>query len=460
MHDFDTVITNGTVVDPEKKCVTVASLGIRDGKIAAVTRERLSARHVLDAAGKIVSPGFIDIHTHVEGKADCAGYMAAMGVTTVYNGNCGISPPGAMEDFFGRYEREGFLINQLEQAGHTSLREAVGLTDRYAPASQVQTAGMIALLEKAFDIGAWGLSFGLEYVPGSSAEEVLALARTAARYGKLVSIHTRTDGYRGLAALKEAIDITRLTGAAVNISHFVYQYGFGMAVQALAMLDDAQREGLDISVDSGVYTSFATSIGSAVFDDGCLQKWGCGYDSIVAATGKYRGKRLTDEEFHELRADAPDDTAIALIGKEHEIWEILERPGVMLSSDAGTMYEGAIPGHPQDAGTFPRFFRTMVREQNRLSLPEAVARCTSLPAGRLGLKNKGKIKEGADADIVVFDPDRIRDNAQLPCDGDTSARPDGIDYVLVGGELAADHGELKPVKPGKLLRGRGTLWNR
>ena len=459
MHDFDLVITNGTIVDPVRKSVTVANLGVSGGKIAAVTREKLSGGQVADASGRIVAPGFIDFHTHVEGKAECAGCMASMGVTTVYNGNCGISPPGPLEEFIGRFEREGFLINQLEQVGHTSLREAVGLDDRYAPASQGQIAGMIAQLEKAFDIGAWGLSFGLEYVPGSSAEEVLALSKTAARYGKLVSIHTRTDGYSGLAALKEAIDITRLTGAAVNISHFVYQYGFGMATEALAMIDEALREGLDISVDSGVYTSFATSIGSAVFDDGCLQKWGCGYDSIVAATGKYKGKRLNEMEFRDMRKNTPEDSAIAVIGKEHEIWEILEKPGIMLSSDAGTMYDGGKPGHPQDAGTFPRFLRTMVRERNSMPLPEAIARCTSIPAKRLGLAGKGIMSAGADADLVVFDINRIEDNARFPCDGDTSARPDGIDYVIVNGVIAVDHAEVKPVKPGRMLRGRCLPWS-
>jgi N-acyl-D-amino-acid deacylase len=453
MNDFDLVVINGTLVDAEKKIAAPGNLGIQDGKISAVTREPLNGKRILDAAGKIVTPGFIDIHAHVEGNRDCAEYMAAMGVTTVYNGNCGLSPAGELDAFFSRYERDGFLIHQLEQVGHTSLREAVGLTDRYQPASPRQLADMKVLLENAFDAGAWGLSYGLEYVPGSTAGEVLALAKIAAGRDKLISIHTRLDKNNGLAGLEEALNISRLTGAKVNISHFVYQYGYGMAAQALDMVDNALSEGLDISVDSGVYTSFVTAIGSAVFDEGCLLSWGCGYDSIVAGTGKYRGKRLTEAEFHELRKDFPDEQAIAMIGKDSEINEILERPYVMLSSDAGMIYDRGIPSHPQDAGTFPKFFRTMVREQNRLPLPEAVARCTWMPARRLGLSNKGRLTPGADADIVVFDIGKISDMSQFPCYGDTAARPEGIEYVIINGALTAEHSDIKPIKAGKILRG-------
>jgi N-acyl-D-amino-acid deacylase len=382
-----------------------------------------------------------------------------MGVTTVYNGNCGLSPEGDFEAFLNKYEAEGFLINQIEQVGHTSLREAVGQTDRYAPATAEQIEKMKALLIRAFLAGAWGLSFGLEYVPGSSTEEVLALSSLAAQYGKLVSIHTRTDLYKGLTALREAIDITRLTGAPVNVSHLVYQYGFGMATEALHIIEDALADGLDISVDSGLYSSFATSIGSAVFDEGCVEKWRCGYDSVVMGTGKYRGQRLTRETYLELRRDAPDETAIAFVGKDKEIFEILDKPYVMVSTDAGTLYDGGKPGHPQDMGTYPLFFKEMVRNQGRLTLPEAIRRCTLMPAQRLGLENKGRIKEGADADIVVFSPDTIEDKAQFPCFGDTAAHPEGIDCVMVNGEIVIMGNKVSQNKPGKILRGAADTWS-
>lgn len=230
----------------------------------------------LDVSGKIVCPGIIDIHAHVEGDLDCARVLAAMGVTTVYNGNCGMSPEN-IKEFYNKYD--SFLINQIEQIGHTTLREQVGVTDRYKSSSDEEIEKMKVILEESFEFGVSGLSFGLEYVPGSSRKEVLELAKVAAKYGKLVSIHIRSDSYGGLSSLREAIDITRKTGAAVNISHLTYQFGMGMATEALHIIEEALAEGLDISVDSGMYSGFATSIGSAVFDEGCIESG----DAIIAA---------------------------------------------------------------------------------------------------------------------------------------------------------------------------------
>lgn len=455
MAKYDVVIKDGTIIDPKRKKSTVANLGISKGKIIAITREDIEGDIELDVAGKIVCPGIIDIHAHVEGNIDCAKVMAAMGVTTVYNGNCGMSPEN-IEEFYKAHNN--FLINQIEQIGHTALREQVGVLDRYKPSGKLEIEKMKGILEEAFKFGVSGLSFGLEYVPGSSSEEVLELAKVAARYGKLVSIHTRSDCYGGLATLREAIDITRKTGASVNISHLTYQFGMGMATEALHMIEDALEEGLDISVDSGLYSGFATSIGSAVFDEGCVDKWGCDYISLIAGTGKYRGKRLTREMYEELRSAYPEDTGIGMVGKEHEVFEILEKPYMMVSTDAGTMYDKGVPGHPQDAGTYPKFFRTMVREQNRISLIEAIRKCTYMPAKRLGLNNKGGIDIGADADILVFDPAFIADKAEYPCFGATDTRPEGIEYVFVNGVMTVKGKEVLDVNPGKIIKSQCNLW--
>ncbi|MDR3596165.1 amidohydrolase family protein [Clostridium sp.] len=452
---YDVVIKNGTIIDPKRSRSTIGNIGISDGKISSITREDIYGDIEVDVKGKIVCPGIIDIHAHVEGNLDCAKVMAAMGVTTVYNGNCGISPKN-FEEFYDKYE--AFLINQVEQIGHTALREQVGIIDRYKAASDEEIERMKEILEKAFAIGVSGLSFGLEYVPGSSLKEVLELAKIAAKYGKLVSIHTRSDCYGGLSTLREAIDITRKTGAAVNISHLIYQFGMGMATEALYMIDEALKEGLDISVDSGLYSGFATSIGSAVFDEGCIEKWGCDYSSLIAGTGKYRGQRLTKEMYEELRKDCPDDTGIGMVGREYEVFEILEKPYMMVSTDAGTMYDNGIPGHPQDAGTYPKFFRTMVREQNRINLIEVISRCTYLPAKRLGLNNKGVIEIGADADILVFDAEVICDKAEYPCFGHTDARPEGIEYVFVNGVMTVKGKEVLDVKAGRIIKDKCGLW--
>lgn len=452
---YDVVIKNGTIIDPKRRKSTIANLGILNNKISSITREEIEGVVEIEVKDKIVCPGIIDIHAHVEGNLDCGKVMAAMGVTTVYNGNCGMSPEN-LKTFYK--DNEYFLINQIEQIGHTNLRELVGVYDRYKSSGDEEIEKMKIILKEAFEDGASGLSFGLEYVPGSSKREVLELAKVAAKYGKLVSIHTRGDSYGGLSTLREAIDITRKTGAAVNISHLTYQFGMGMATEALNMIEDALKEGLDISVDSGLYSGFATAIGSAVFDEGCLEKWGCDYNSLIAGTGKYKGQRLSKEIYEELRRDYPEETGIGMVGEEYEVFQILEKPYVMVCTDGGTLYDKGIPGHPQDAGTYPKFFRTMVREQHRISWMEAINRCTYMPAKRLGLKNKGIIQIGADADILIFDPKVIEDKANYPCFGSTEARPEGIEYVFVNGVMTVKGKEVLDVNAGKTLKGKCELW--
>lgn len=452
---YDVVIKNGTIIDPKRRKSTIANLGILNGKISSITREEIEGVVEIEVKDKIVCPGIIDIHAHVEGNLDCAKVMAAMGVTTVYNGNCGMSPEN-LKTFYK--DNEYFLINQIEQIGHTNLRELVGVYDRYKSSGDEEIEKMKSMLKEAFEDGVSGLSFGLEYVPGSSRKEVLELSKVAAKYGKLISIHTRGDSYGGLATLREAIDITRKTGAAVNISHLTYQFGMGMATEALNMIEEAFAEGLDISVDSGLYSGFATAIGSAVFDEGCLEKWGCDYNSLIAGTGKYKGQRLTKEIYEELRRDYPEETGIGMVGEESEVFEILEKPYVMVCTDGGTLYDNGIPGHPQDAGTYPKFFRTMVKEQHRISWMEAIDRCTYMPAKRLGLKNKGIIEIGADADILIFDPKVIEDKANYPCFGSTEARPEGIEYVFVNGVITVKGKEVLDAKAGKVIKGKVELW--
>ena len=166
---YEVVIKNGTIIDPKRKKSTIGNIGILSGKISTITREDIEGDIELDVTGKIVCPGIIDIHAHVEGNLACAKIMAAMGVTTVYNGNCGMSPEN-MKEFYEKYNH--FLINQVEQIGHTTLREQVGVIDRYKPSNNEEIEKMKIMLKEAFNFGASGLSFGLEYVPGSSAKEV------------------------------------------------------------------------------------------------------------------------------------------------------------------------------------------------------------------------------------------------------------------------------------------------
>ncbi|MDR2105882.1 MAG: amidohydrolase family protein, partial [Coriobacteriales bacterium] len=247
----------------------------------------------------------------------------------------------------------------------------------------------------------------------------------------------------GLAALDEAFEICRQTGAAVQVSHVVYQFCFGWMQEALDAIDAAVDAGLDISCDSGMYTAFATYIGTEVFREGCVERWGCDYRDLYAASGRYRGQALSRQTYLELRGEAPRDVVIALLGDEDLPALAFTLPYMMASSDAGVNRSGdASQGHPQDTGTFPRFLRTLVRERSQLSMNDAIRRITLLPAQRLGLPAKGRLGVGCDADLVVFDPLTISDTSAFPPKGRVDAPCRGIHAVVMGGAISVLDNEL------------------
>lgn len=455
---YDLVIKNGNIIDPERGRITVGDICIKDGKVVEISRDNKEAADTIDASGKFISPGFIDIHAHIEGNMSAGIMLCRQGVTTVINGNCGMGPDNPAE-FILQQNKKGFIINQIELAGATILRHQSGATHPLEPMTASQLSHANALLEERLLSGCAGVSFGLEYVPGSSKEEVLTLARTAARYGKPVAIHTRSDNYKGLSSLAEAINICKITGASVQISHVVYQFGFGMMKQALDMINDAVLSGYDISCDSGMYTSFATYIGTEVFEPGCFDKWGRSYNSIFMSTGKYKGHYLTKESYIDARKNHPDDIAIALIGVPHEIDMAFDLSYMMVSSDAGVN-----PGndtslcHPQDSGTFPRFLRKLVRETNRLTLLDAIRRLTIIPAKRMNLADKGRIAPGCSADLVIFDIDRITDTSKFPNDGKSDSPPAGISHVIIAGRLAIENNEVRCSDAGRVVAAGSDIW--
>lgn len=455
---YDLVIENGSLIDPEAGKIIVGNLCIKDGIIAEITREKRDAGTVINAEGKYVSPGFIDIHTHIEGNYSNGALMAQQGVTTVVNGNCGMGPDNPCE-FMEQQSKNGFIINQLELVGAAVLRKRAGVTDPFTPLNKKQIETANSLLEEQLQGGCAGLSFGLEYCPGTSSEEILALSKTAARYGKLVAVHTRSDCYAGLGALDETININRVTGAPVQISHVVYQYGYGMMKQALQMIDDSVKAGYDISCDSGMYTSFATFIGTPVFGSGCFKKWKCSYDSILAASGPNAGQRMTKEIFEKYRNDYPNEVAIALIGCPNEINMAFNLPYMMVSSDAGVnQTNDPSMGHPQDAGTFPRFLNRLVKCSGQLTLIDAVKRITIIPAKRMNLSKKGRITVGNDADITIFDLDKIIDHSKFSHEGHCNALPDGISHVIVGGKIAVKDKEICCNNAGKAIFTPSEHW--
>ena len=457
---FDLAIIGGTVIDPVKGRLIPAHVYVKDGKIAEITRVIYEAKEVIDAAGLYVSPGFIDIHGHIDGNRAAGELLLRQGVTTVVNGNCGFGQkdfPG----YFEKLEKAGFVLNQSQLAGGTVLRERAGQPDGNAPLSEEQMQKAEKLLLEDLEAGASGLSFGVEYAQGTTMEEMVRLARVSARYGKPVSIHVRTDCWAGLAGLKEAIDLSRQTGVGVIVSHVVYQFGFGMMAQALQMIEDAVSEGLDISCDSGMYTSFVTIFQTPVFEESFKERWGCGYDSIYMVSGKYAGQYLTQETYRDAWESGTDDLALALIGKPHEIYMAYDLPYMMCSSDAGISgligIEKVI--HPQDTATFPKFLRETVVANGQLTLVDAISRITSIPAERMGLDKKGRLVPGADADIAIFDIEKVKERGQFPHVGSPDATPEGFKAVVVNGRVALRDDKIECATAGKVLRAPNTVWS-
>lgn len=444
---FDLVIRNGILIDPEKLTRTVGHLGITGGKITAVSQAELTGRHSIDATGKIVCPGFIDIHGHVDCDEYCGELSLQQGITTTIGGNCGLSPVD-MNAFFHKQETEGFIVNQAEMIGHSiTLRKEAGLTDPLQPATSAQLDKMEQWVEQAFIDGACGLSLGLAYAPGSSDDEIMRLSRLAARYGRIVAVDTRMATSSDMYSLIEAIHIARQTGVRLQISHLVYQYGTGMMAEALAVINKARADGIDIRVDSGMYTEWATHIGAALFHETYMEENGWQLADIMVITGPYNGQRLTPALYRELRSQAPHTAVVVFTGIEEEIYQALCHPYAMPSTDTGAYAPGE--GHPQIAGSFPRYFKKLLRERFELTIMEAVRKATLLPAETLGFHSKGRLRTGMDADLVIFDIQQLTDNAAF---GHPDRPPSGIDYVILNGRIALAHGTIVDRYAGRAVR--------
>ncbi len=445
-----TAINHGIVIDSQNKTKKQLHVGIQGDKIAVLSETPLEAEEVIDAGGLVVSPGFIDPHGHVDGELYAGELSVCQGITTTVGGNCGYSPED-MGEFFREQERKGFPIHQAMLIGHgIPLRNRAGVYDRYKPACDEEIEIMKETARKAFQDGACGVSFGLDYVPGCSIREVVELARLCAEYGKICPIHTRLLTNEDLYSLYELILVARETKADILISHFVYQYCGGLCDPGLKMLEKAQKEGLNIHIDSGMYTNWTTYFDTATFDLNNIQNNNWKFSQMVVATGKYKGQVMDEELYFRMKEECPHEAVIFFEGIEDEIYECLKKPYAMPSTDIGAYDKGE--GHPQIAGTYPRYFREMVRERKLLTLEEAVHKATYLPAKVFKMEDKGVILPGKDADITVFDPAEICDTATYPHMGLPDARPRGIPYVLVAGETAVKEGIYTGSRSGRPIR--------
>ncbi|MCD8224454.1 MAG: amidohydrolase family protein [Clostridiales bacterium] len=430
-----TLIKNGLLIDPANRIQARLNLLLEDGRVALVTEECPGADQVIDAGGRVVAPGFIDIHMHEDpvqdGRIDFCIFdaMLRMGVTTAVGGNCGINVYDPVS-YLDLLDRDGAPVNVAMFAGHEYFRRASGAEDKYGPVTEKQLSDIKKGLRAALDAGCVGISYGLRYVPGTDRKEFLETASCCEKDRCLISAHVRDDEDRVFGAVAEVAEAGQIYDIPVQISHIGSMGGFGQMEQLLRQVDGYRANGLDIACDCYPYFAFSTRIGTTTYDDGWLERYHCDYSACQLMEGKYKGQRCTAETFAEMRRDFPECLTVCYVMTESDIRMALRDPGVMVGSD-GLIDNGQ--GHPRAAGTFPRFLAGFVREGD-ISLYDGIAKMTSVPAKRLGLSRKGRLNKGADADVVIFDPERIVDGARFD---DPMLPPSGIDYVLIGGEIAA-----------------------
>ena len=445
-----TLIYGGHVIDPANRVDGKLNLMLENGKVIWVGTGMPEADRTIDATGKIVTPGFVDIHLHEDPVAEdaiqpCIFNMALkQGVTTVVGGNCGINvyDPARYLDLV---DRDGAPVNVALFAGHEYCRKAAGAEDIYAKATEDQRVQMVKNIRAALDGGCVGVSFGLRYVPGADKDEFFRAAECCRDEKKIIASHVRDDA----DAIFDAIDEFCAAGVEydlpVQISHIGSMGGFGQMEGVLRQIDSYKLSGLDIMLDCYPYFAFSTRLGTPTYDPGWLDRYHCGYDVLEYCEGKYKGQRATAETFAEMRRDFPECITVCHVMKEEDIRLAFRHPNVMLASD-GLVNNGQ--GHPRAAGSFARFLKAFAKG-GTLSLYQAVEKMTAIPANRLHLANKGRLNVGADADITIFDYEAVEDCATF---AQPALEPKGVEYVFVGGELALEKGVILKANCGKAIR--------
>ncbi|MFM8469151.1 MAG: amidohydrolase family protein [Limisphaerales bacterium] len=451
-QDFDLVLASGRVLDPESKLDAVRHIGIRDGVIRAVSETPLRGRTVVDVSGFAVAPGFIDLHQHGQQPEDYV-FKALDGVTAVFELEVGTADVDAW--YAARAGKSP--IHHGVSVSHIHCRMAA-MGDRPAflpgansvtatnPASDAQIADLRRLVERGLERGAVAVGFGIQYTPAATQWEILEMFRVAAKFRAPCSVHIRAKGDAGpqnvFSSIEELIAATLITGAPAHVCH-IQSTANRSTVRALELLTAARARGLDLSVECYPYTAGMTDIGSAIFDPGWQQRAGITFSDLQwPATGE----RLTAETFAKFRQTG--GMVIVHSNPESVVRDAVAHPLTMIASDG-------LRGHPRQAGTSARILGHYVRETQALTLMQAVEKLSLMPARRLeervpAMKNKGRVRVGADADLVVFDAAKVRDRA-------TYEQPDlsseGIRDVLVGGVFVVRDGAMqRSVLPGKAVR--------
>jgi len=539
--DFDILIVNGTIVDGSGKPGFQGDIGISGDTIVAIgDLSGKKAQRTIDVENRVVSPGFIDMHTHCDGglgdQESCANLnYLIQGTTTVVTGNCGGGTPKVAE-IKADWEHRGIGTNAVHLIGFGDVRQAVMGSEPRHPSPQ-ELEEMKAIVRQAMTEGAWGMSTGLEYIPDmyASTEEIIAVTQVVAEYGGVYASHQRNEVARVPDATRETIRIAGETGVRVNISHLKIcgKNNWGMMDEVIRVIEEARHRGIVITADMYPYDKAATGPLIAITTNA---GWSCfrlpeKMEPFAGLREKMRSKEVTDEERSALKHQyiAELEKALSDRTKREEIrqsvlygvphdpspvavsgWDsyavvaarknthlidkilsdlaieqqrdafdiaaelVVEEPGLylscgalseedmkelmtydwlMFSSDGSAhpvpqITDSPRPGHPRSFGSQARVLRKYVREEKVLSLEDAVRKMTSLPAQFLQLKDRGLIREGYKADVVVFDPQTVRDNA-------TYANPKqystGTDFVLVNGEIGVENGKCTGSRNGKLL---------
>lgn len=452
---YDVVIRNGRVMDPESGLDAMRTVGIRGGKIAAVSNERLDGTDTIDATGLVVAPGFIDLHEHGQEPRNYE-FQAHDGVTTSLELEIGTADVAAWYA-----QREGRSpINFGVSAGHVPVRMKV-MKDpgswlptgdaSHRAASPGELSQIMAGIEDGLRQGALAVGLGINYTGGASREEIVEVFRVAARHGASTHVHVRYGGIQepdtGLAGVQEVISAAAATRAALHVVH-VTSVGLSMTPQLMKAIRDARARGLDVTTESYPYTAGSTALESAVFDPGWEARLGIGYRDLQwAATGE----RLTEETFARYRKQG--GMVIVHSIPESIVRDAIADPLVMIASDGMPITGPRV--HPRGQGTFSRVLGRYVREEKALDLMTALRKMTLMPAQRLearapAFRNKGRVRVGADADITIFDPARIIDRATYD---EPLRNSEGISFVLVNGVAVIRNGQLAAgAYPGKAAK--------
>ena len=450
---LDLLIINGSCPDYEAGEMIQKNIGVKDGKIAwigAAGEELPEAAEVIDAAGKVVSPGFIDIHMHeekflTEGKKySISQMMLDMGVTTAVGGNCGEQYQRMSEFKAVLEELGGAPVNYVMLAGYNTFRVTMGI-GRYEHATQEQMEELKKSIQEELAEGAWGFSFGIEYDPGITYDEMLFACGASDNPNHLVSAHYRADCIDDIASIDEMVKLSAAIPQKFQISHLSSCSAIGQMQPSLECINKAMETNPKLNYDTYPYNAFSTTMGSAVFEDGCLDAWKKDYDSILLTDDPYKNVYCTEEIFKDARENYPGMLAVAFVMNEEEIAAAIANKNGMVASD-GIINNGN--GHPRAAGTFPRVLGKYVREDKVVSMVDALRKMTLEPAKRLGLEAvKGQLSVGADGDIVIFDPETIIDKADFAhLEG-----PAGIEYVLIGGQKAIADGKKVNDRLGRFM---------